>query len=310
MSVESGSAGSGRLRPSRGTLPNLIVIGAMKGGTSALHYYLDLHPSIAMSRPKELDFFIDDRAPDTRLIDPAEIARLPSSPANWSRGVDWYARHFPPRSPVRGESSPNYTDPSRSGVADRMASVVPHAKLVFCVRDPIARAVSHYSHLRARGRERRTLETALAEPRGAYMARSRYHAALEPYLARFPSSRIMVVSQERLLRHRRETIRSVYRFAGVDDSFDSPRFERLRNRTQAKGRRHGVVRALTRGPVARAGHALPKELKWNIERLTSAAGDPPPALDPRLHEHLAAILREDVDRLRATTGEAFAEWSI
>ena len=57
-----------------GALPNLIVIGAQKCGTSGLHYYLSLHPEISMSRPKELNFFIEER--------------------NWPRGVDWYRRHF------------------------------------------------------------------------------------------------------------------------------------------------------------------------------------------------------------------------
>lgn len=311
MSVEPASAETGAPRPPRGALPNLIVIGAMKCGTSALHYYLDLHPSISMSRPKELDFFIDDRAGvDTRLLDPRELSLLPSPPAgNWSRGVDWYASHFPPDAPVRGESSPSYTDPSRPCVAERMASVVPGARLVFLVRDPIARAISHYEHLRARGHERRSLDQALARTRGPYVARSRYHAALEPFLARFPASRILVITQEELLRRRVETIRSVYRFVGVDDSFESPKFERLRNRTQAKGWRHGALRAVAGRRVARAAYALPQEVKWNIERLTSAAGGGPSTPDPELRQHLASALRDDVARLRTATGEAFAEWS-
>src|SRR6059058_6332030 len=73
----------------RGALPNLIVIGAQKCGTSGLHYYLSLHPEVSMSRPKELNFFIVER--------------------NWPRGTEWYAAHFEPRAIVRGESSPNYT---------------------------------------------------------------------------------------------------------------------------------------------------------------------------------------------------------
>ena len=62
-----------------GALPNLIVIGAQKCGTSVLHYYLSLHPEVSMSKPKELNFFIEER--------------------NWPRGVDWYKRAVRPRRP-------------------------------------------------------------------------------------------------------------------------------------------------------------------------------------------------------------------
>ena len=54
----------------RGSLPNLLIIGAQKCGTSGLHYYLGLHPEVSMSKPKELNFFIEER--------------------NWPRGVEWY----------------------------------------------------------------------------------------------------------------------------------------------------------------------------------------------------------------------------
>ena len=82
-------------------LPNLVVIGAQKCGTSGLHYQLSLHPEIWMSRPKELNFFIEER--------------------NWSRGQDWYRHCFDARAKVRGESSPNYTAyPQHLGVPERM----------------------------------------------------------------------------------------------------------------------------------------------------------------------------------------------
>ena len=91
-------------------LPNLIVIGAQKCGTSGLHYYLSLHPEVSMSDPKELNFFIAER--------------------NYPRGIEWYSRHFDPAARCRGESSPNYTAyPQHLGVPERMAAAVPDAKL-------------------------------------------------------------------------------------------------------------------------------------------------------------------------------------
>ena len=112
----------------KGTLPNLIIIGAQKCGTTSLHYYLNLHPQILMSREKELNFFITER--------------------NWSKGVDWYRSQFVEKAEIYGESSPNYTDYIRfGGVPERMYSVVPDARLIYILRDPIERIVSHYVHL-------------------------------------------------------------------------------------------------------------------------------------------------------------------
>ena len=80
-------------------LPTVVIIGAMKCGTTSLHRYLDLHPQAAMSRPKELNFFIGPVAAGS-----ADWAR-----GNWHRGAAWYAAHFDPSAEVRGEASPGYT---------------------------------------------------------------------------------------------------------------------------------------------------------------------------------------------------------
>ena len=89
-------------------LPNLIVIGAAKCGTTSLHEYLDAHPEIAMSREKELYFFIEEK--------------------NWNKGLAWYESNFDPHARVRGESSPGYTVfPLYQGVPERMAAIVPNA---------------------------------------------------------------------------------------------------------------------------------------------------------------------------------------
>ena len=87
------NATSGLADATAGALPNLIVIGAQKCGTSVLHYYLSLHPEVSMSRPKELNFFIEER--------------------NWPRGVDWYKAHFDADAPCAARPRPT-TRPSLS----------------------------------------------------------------------------------------------------------------------------------------------------------------------------------------------------
>ena len=116
-----------RFRGAGGTLPNLVVIGGLKCGTTSLHHYLNLHPQIAMSRPKELNFFVDE--------------------LNWELGPDWYASHFSADAAVRGESSPHYTNrPRFEGVAGRMHGLLGEARVAYVVRYPIDRLLSHYLH--------------------------------------------------------------------------------------------------------------------------------------------------------------------
>ena len=155
----------------RGALPNLVVIGAQKCGTSGLHYQLGLHPEIWMSRPKELNFFIEER--------------------NWSRGEDWYRAYFDARARVRGESSPNYTAyPQHLGVPERMHSVIPDAKLIYVVRDPLERIAAHWVHNYAKRREKGDLRATLTHANTSYVVRSQYHMQLQQFLAHYPLEQI------------------------------------------------------------------------------------------------------------------------
>ena len=248
---------------SSGALPNLIVIGAMKCGTTALHRYLGLHPDIAMSKPKELNFFCGPARP--------EVEQQTWLEGNWHKGVEWYAAQFRSAVPVRGEASPGYTSPSFPEAAERMARIVPKVRLVYLVRDPIERAVSHYLHHRAEGTERRMIEEALLDPHSQYLQRSRYYARLEPYLARFPRERILICTQEDLLSRRRATMRELYRFAGVDDSFWSTAHDR----------------------------------RWHVSRC-----EVPMLLSGPLRRRLVAELSDDAVRLRELAGREFPSWRL
>lgn len=296
------------------TLPNLVVIGASKCGTTALHHYLDLHPEVAMSDPKEVNFFMDRGEPDS--WQGAEVLRLTRARTrgNWSRGVDWYARHFTAGSRVRGESSPSYTAPWFPGVAERMASVIPNAKLIFLVRDPIDRMLSHWRHLSAIGKERRPVAEAFADPRSFYLAVSRYHEGIRGFLDHFPRDRVLVASQEDLLLRRNETMRTIYRFAGVDQSFTSPKLERLWQRGDEMGTLSGWRQRLERVPGAAAAYRMfPDEAKWRLQRLLarrSSNAQSEGGLHPALRRSIAEELRDDVARLRELAGREFEGWTV
>jgi hypothetical protein len=278
-----------------GPMPNLVVIGGLKCGTTSLHHYLNLHPEVQMSRPKELNFFVEE--------------------LNWELGPDWYADHFAPGAPIRGETSPHYTNrPRFEGVAERMRSLLPgDARLVYLVRNPIDRMLSHYLHNLAGGYEDRPPEQALADEQSAYVDRSRYAFQLEPYLEAFGTERILVISREELLSERRATVRSVFAFLGVDRDFTSEEFEREWETGAAKG--GGRFRLLDRAvrfpglrAIDRSFDRLPERLRWAVERVVHDPGSgaaPKPELPGELRARLERLLRPDVERLETTCGRSF-----
>lgn len=277
-------------------LPNLLVIGAAKCGTTSLHEYLNAHPEISMTREKELHFFVDGK--------------------NWNRGRAWYESHFDSSAPVRGESSPSYSAfPLYRGVPERVAGLIPEAKLIYLVRDPVERVVSHYTHRTVNWPEMGTLEEALADPdlRAGLVTPSRYWLQLEQYLELFPAEQILVVDSDELRASRLDALARIFAFLGVDPSFRSPAFERTHNvgtgRVRLNRAGEAVVRSLERvlGPTrlqALRGVA-PGALKRPFRREVE------PALLPQgIRAELEQELRDDAARLRAHTGLAFASWSI
>jgi hypothetical protein len=280
---------------SGGTLPNLIVIGGQKCGTTSLHNYLSAHPQIAMSRDKELDFF-----------------------TSWGRrrGLAWYEQHFTRQAPVRGESSPAYTAwPHILGVPEAIRETLDNVKLIYLVRDPLERIVSEYRHAVGHGRERRSLIRVAAAPGfedGPYVAKSSYAMQLERYLELFDSSQLLVITQEALDEDRLPTLREVFRFLGVDESFVSPRFARRYNK--ARDWRGGAALA------QRARDALGEQ---RFERLTGRVPRPAqrlggrvmrrpiamPELPDELRARLVSLLSPDTVRLSALTGLDLGHWS-
>jgi sulfotransferase family protein len=278
-----------------GALPNLIIIGGLKCGTTSLHHYLNLHPDIAMSRPKELNFFVSE--------------------LNWPLGRDWYAGHFDPSARIRGESSPHYTNrPSFNGVPGRMRELLgSDVRLVYVVRDPIDRMLSHYLHNVGGGYEDRSLVDALSDPESSYVARSRYFFQVEPYLEEFGADRVQIVGREELKADRPGTMRRSFEFLGVDPNFTSEQFEREWETGVAKtGSRFRLMDRAVRLPGLRAidrnFDRLPESLRWLAERVVH---DPDrgevakPEVPDSLRRHLVELFRDDTTKLERLAERSF-----
>lgn len=193
--------------PNEFHLPNFIIGGAQKCGTTSLHNELASHSKIFMSTPKELEFFHDE--------------------SNFERGLKWYSEFFREAAgkTILGESCPEYLYFNK--VPGRIARCLPHIKLLFILRNPVDRAYSGYWHSVRYGFERLSFEEALIEePRRigkgyyeqyhfSYIDRGFYITQLKRYLEHFDSSQILVLISEDYFANAPITMQKIMDFLGI-----------------------------------------------------------------------------------------------
>jgi hypothetical protein len=273
-------------------LPTFIVIGAMKCATTSLHFYLDLHPQIFMSRRQELDFFIAER--------------------HWNKGLQWYESQFSDDFGINGESSSSYTKyPLVCDVPERIHSVLPLAKLIYVVRDPVDRIISHYIHEYAQGRENRPIDDALnLLENNHYLDVSKYYLQLRQYLEFYTPDQILVVMTEDLRDQRVSTLQRIFRFLSVDDNFRSDDFFRVLNQSSEKRRKNWLGHLVSTISVKHYKlHASPETSRKLVRKICGYKFDRP-VVHARLRHKLVEALRSDVTSLRNLTGLGFEPWSL
>ena len=193
-------------------LPDFLVLGAQKAGTTSLFNYLCLHPKVIGSVPKEIFYFC----------------------SHSEKNEFWYRRHFPRQSVVRkrgalcGEATPISLYHSRA--AERAANLVPKAKLIVVLREPAARAVSHYQHQCRFGRELRPIDDVfsldniskwengapLDQPEERYFKWSDYATGLKHWLAQYPREQLLVLEAERMFSDPQATVDQVCDFLAIE----------------------------------------------------------------------------------------------
>jgi hypothetical protein len=279
-------------------LPNTFIIGAGKCGTTSLWLYLNRHPDIAFSINKEPAYFVRD---------------------DYRDDLDWYESLFESAAVV-GEASTLYTAyPVYREVPERIHSLVPSPKLIYMVRDPVERAISHYVEHVSQGIESRPAADALCDPdegRNEYIAMSRYAEQVKQYLRVFPESSMLIFDQVELRDDPHRTLERVFRFLGVDPGVYPPEFETEVRKSEDRRQFTGIGARLRQSrladralkliwklpaPVAiRVVGALKRPVSVPIER---------PVLDPRVEEELRGRFAPEAEWLRRHTGSEFAYWS-
>lgn len=272
--------------------PDFIVIGAMKSGTTSLFGYFDDHPDVWVSHPKELDFFLDR--------------------GNWDRGIDWYLSHFAgaPSDAVLGEVSPSYSQTHLyPEVPHRMAALVPTARLVYIVREPVQRIRSMYAHLVIDGLESRPIDDAVKMNRD-YVETSRYAARIASFEPAFSEGRMQIITTEQLKAKPVDTLDEIASFVGITpwSGLDRP-LPAQRNVTEDRRIEHPMGKRLK----SRPSYWRMLNRSWRARRLHATFFErpvtpPSTTLSSAVDEWLRETLEPDTEALEMLLGRRMTEW--
>jgi len=297
------------------TIPNFLIIGTAKAGTTALYNYLKQHPRIYMSPVKEPKFFayegekLDFRGPGDREANTSVVTDIDAYRALFAKVSNETAV---------GEASPLYLYAPKA--PERIQHHIPEAKLIAILRNPIERAYSSFSQMVREGREplgdfsqalgaeeRRIREN--WAPGWHYKRRGFYHTQLERYFDRFHRDQIKIYLYEDLQANPVGVLQETFRFLGVDDAF-IPDISLRHNvsgipKSQALHvflRRPNPIKSVFK-PFVR------KQLRSRIKtRLSNRNLRQLPQLPPKARKELAEAYREDVLKLQELTRRDLSTW--
>lgn len=307
-------------------LPNFLVIGAPKAGTTSIHEYLREHPDVFMSPIKEPHFFcypsLDSAHGEDSALNPLSEAERAEQAAKLPENLAWYEGLFEGAKGERavGEVSPQYL--GYPNAPKHIHRYIPNAKLIAILRDPAELAYSGYLHAVRDGRgTREEFEAAIeAVLREGYDGVIRdeiyrnlhfgfYHAHLARYHALFPSENLHVCFFDDFKNDACAVMQAMYRFLGVDNSFQPDTGAQYN--VSVVPRNVGLYRYFTSAnPLIRFGkRAAPHSLRVAAMNLRNhLLARKKPEMEPALRKKLVAIYREDTLRLQKQLQRDLSHW--
>jgi hypothetical protein len=285
--------------------PNLFIIGAMKSGTSSLHEYLHQHPEIFMARMKEPQYFAPHKTRWGQWWGQGQPWPEP--------GMQWYLDLFREARDVKyaGESSVSYTAaPWVTGCERRIHAFNPDARLIYIMRDPVERAMSHYWHFVNDGREDLPPLEAV-QRKEDYIARSDYARQLRPYIETFGRDRLHALTLEELDRDPQTAMRALFTWLGVDPDV-AVTIERFNvGRTQLRQTRRHLVpidTMLKHWRWKRIEPRLPSVVPRTLRAITYRSIDRHAVSTAGAVDYLRQVLVPRTRELSALLGREFTEW--
>lgn len=305
------------------TMPDFLIIGAAKCGTTALYHYLKQHPEVYMSPEKEPRFFAlegekpDFRGPaDDRGINRCRFTDIESY-RELFRGVSGEK--------AAGEASTLYLYSPKA--PERISHHVPDAKLIAVLRNPADRAYSAFLFMARDSREPLSdFDRALAEeerriaenwgPEYHYRLRGLYHSQLKRYYDRFDRGQIKVYLYDELNSNPEGVVRDIFRFLGVDDEFEPDMASRHNVSGVPQSRvLQSVYLSLRRSsPAKSALKALipekPRREMYRrvLEGVQSRNLAKAPPLSPETRQALIEVYRKDIIETQELIGRDLSGW--
>lgn len=218
-------------------MTNLFLIGASKTGSSSLHSYLSHHPQVAGADPKEPCFFVEQE--ELKVFWPSRAFDPVSHDA-----AAYQAMFAGQPTRYRLDSSVFYSQvPHMTGIPARIAATSPDARIIYVVRHPITRTISHYWQRFREMHEERGIDDAVVEG-SVFVDTSNYAAQMQAYLEHFDRSQIKVVLSEDLLKNRKAVLDDVFGWLGLEPLEMDASLERLVHTTKENTRipRFGFIR--------------------------------------------------------------------
>lgn len=294
-------------------LPNFLIIGSAKAGTTSLHYYLDQHPEIYMTDVKEPRFFaledeaLDFKGPDKDIVNTTSVTTYADYVALFD-GVT--------TEKAIGETSPLYLYSEKA--LQRIQHYVPDAKLIVILRNPVDRAFSCYTHLLREGYEPLSFAESLKAEQNRiddnwahlwhYAKAGFYYEQLKPYFDAFEPQNLKVYLYDQLASDPMALLKDMFSYLDVDDTFEPdltrknisglPKNRLVHNALNRKSGLRSLFKSIVPEPIRKS---LSKGLQtWNLKD------------KPRITEQdrriLGDLYKEDVQKLQDLIGQDLSAW--
>ena len=319
-------------------LPNFLVIGAPRSGTTSLYEYLNAHPDVSMSTVKEPDFFARpslDRVHPSGQVAHESLEELGREDPGFAVELAEYMGLFSGARDERrrGEASAIYL--GHPTAAWHIRAFLPDAPLVAVLRDPAERAFSHFIHgrriyqehgeVRIAGAEGGTIDEQFdravdaayrdgvpgvaASDIDVWIRSGLYFEHLTRWYSLFPREQLLVFLFEDLVESPNELMRRVFGFLDVDDSFELPTTEAFNTSVVPRSQRLFAM-FTTRNRVLRyARSKAPPQLRAVAMRSRNRLlSDQKPSIDPEIHHKLRSIYSEDTKKLQELLDRDLSSW--
>lgn len=280
-------------------LPNFIIIGAGKCGTTSLHNYLNQHPDIYLCPQKETYFFVPDHI------------RSKFQPWGAITNLEDYTNLFRDASQdnIIGEISTTYY--RHAETAKKIYQIIPQVKIIAILRDPANRAFSDYQMHFRKGNEKEDFASIIS-PENRYIKPGFYYSELIPYFEVFPKEQIKILLFTDLVKNPTSFIKDLFEFIEVDSQF-SPDTSK-KSRAGGLPKNNTLNNLLTKpNPVRKSlasilGLFMPLSVRQKIRSSLVKQNIQPAKLSPEARQQLIKIYRDDILQLQELLDRDLSSW--